>query len=42
MSNPGGCPPHIMIEVSRLPGGTKDGEPLPDIVVRQCWCGETE
>jgi hypothetical protein len=39
MSNPGGCPPHVMLEVSRTPqpGGK------PDIVVRQCnKCGHTE
>lgn len=43
MSNPGGCPPHIYIEVSRKPGGKdEDGNDLPDIVVRQCWCGATQ
>ncbi len=44
MSNPGGCPPHVMIEVSRMPGGTgRDGKPLPDIVIRQCSkCGYTQ
>lgn len=44
MSNPGGCQPHVMLEVSRRPGGTgKDGKPLPDIVIKQCTkCGHTE
>jgi len=44
MSNPGGCPPHVMIEVSRRPGGTdKHGKPLPDIVTKQCSkCGYTQ
>ena len=42
MSNPGACPPHVMIEVSRRPGGMKDGKPLPDIVIKQCSkCGHT-
>lgn len=43
MSNPGGCPPHVMIEVSRRPGGKdKNGNDLPDIVIKQCSkCGAT-
>lgn len=43
MSNRAGAPPHVMVEVSRKPGGTgKDGKPLPDIVVKQCnRCGAT-
>lgn len=44
MSNPGGCPPHVMIEISRKPGGRdKNGGVLPDIVIKQCnKCGHTE
>ena len=43
MSNPGGCPPHVMVEVSRIPGAHQsDGTQLPDIVTRQCSrCGYT-
>lgn len=43
MSNPGGCPPHVMVEVSRMPGGVdKNGNKLPDIIVKQCTrCGAT-
>jgi hypothetical protein len=31
-----------MVEVSRKPGGMKNGKPLPDIVIKQCTkCGTT-
>jgi hypothetical protein len=39
MTNPGGCPPHMMLEVSR----TEQPGDLPDIVTKQCnKCGYTE
>lgn len=51
MSNPGSCPPHRYVEVSRTPQPDivkydKNGKEIsrtkqPDIVVKQCFCGAT-
>lgn len=30
------CSPHIMTEVSRIPGAHRDGVQLPDIITKKC------